>query len=631
MHLKRTHTCGQLRKENVGEEVILNGWINSRRDHGGLIFIDLRDRYGKTQVVFDEGLDPSTFEAIGITFDQLQVAFNRAKPLGMEDVIAVKGIVADRAAGAVNPNLPTGEIEVRVSEIEVLNEAEPLPFLVTDRDSASEEQRLTYRYLELRTEELQRNLLVRSRIYKLVRDYFAEHDFVEVETPFLMKSTPEGARDYLVPSRLHHGRFYALPQSPQTYKQLLMIAGLDRYFQIVKCFRDEDLRADRQPEFTQIDVEMSFVDEEDVYTVVEGLICRLYRELHDIELPEQFPRLAYQEAMERYGTDKPDLRYGLELQDFAPYVGPSDFSTFKGVLEDGGPSTGSGQATSTGSGQATSTGSGQARIKALVVPGGANYSRKDIDALTNLVTEYHRAQGLAWMKAAGGGLEGGVAKFFNSDLQREIIAGLGAKVGDLLLMIGDREEVALPALGALREEIARRENLIKEDEVRPLWIVGFPLVEYDAEENRWVAVHHPFTAPHPDDEPLLDTDPGKVRSRGYDLVINGWEIAGGSIRNHDTGRQERVFKLLGISPEEAEEKFGFLLKALRYGAPPHGGIAFGFDRLVMVLVGASQIRDVIAFPKTTSALSLMDGAPARVTDRQLKELGLSLRGKRKYE
>ena len=607
MNLKRTHTCGQLRKGDVGQEVILNGWINSRRDHGGLVFIDLRDRYGKTQVVFDEGLDPSTFEAIGITFDQLQVAFNRAKPLGMEDVIAVKGIVADRAAGAVNPNLPTGEIEVRVSEIEVLNEAEPLPFLVTDRDSASEELRLTYRYLELRTDELQRNLLARSRIYKIVRDYFTEHDFVEVETPFLMKSTPEGARDYLVPSRLHHGRFYALPQSPQTYKQLLMIAGLDRYFQIVKCFRDEDLRADRQPEFTQIDVELSFVDEEDIYTVVEGLVCRLYHELRSVELPEQFPRLTYQEAMERYGTDKPDLRYNLELRDFAPYVGPSDFSTFKAVVTDGGI------------------------VRALVAPGCARYSRKDTDALTSLVITYHQAKGLAWMKVGTGGLEGGVAKFFPGELQQQIVTGLGAKEGDLLLMIGDKAEVTLPALGALREELARRENLIKEDDVRPLWIVGFPLVEYDAEENRWVAVHHPFTAPHPDDEPLLDTDPGKVRSRGYDLVINGWEIAGGSIRNHDTGRQERIFRLLGISPEEAEEKFGFLLKALRYGAPPHGGIAFGFDRLVMVLVGATQIRDVIAFPKTTSALSLMDGAPARVTDRQLKELGLSLRGKRKYE
>ena len=593
MHLKRTHTCGQLRKGDVGQEVILNGWINSRRDHGGLIFIDLRDRYGKTQVVFDG--------------EQTPEGFNTAKRLGMEDVIAVRGEVVSRPADSLNPDMPTGEIDVRCLELEVLNEAEPLPFLITDRDSASEEQRLTYRYLELRTGELQGNLLARSRIYKLVRDYFAERDFVEVETPFMMKSTPEGARDYLVPSRLHHGRFYALPQSPQTYKQLLMIAGLDRYFQIVKCFRDEDLRADRQPEFTQIDVEMSFVDEEDIYAVVEGLVGRLYHELHSIELPEQFPRLAYREALERYGTDKPDLRYDLELQDFTPYVGQSDFSTFKGVVADSGV------------------------VRALVAPGCARYSRKDLDGLTSLITTYHQAKGLAWMKVGTDGPEGGVAKFFPGELQQQIVTGLGAKEGDLLLMIGDKEEVALPALGALREELARREKLIKEDEVRPVWIVGFPLVEYDEEAGRWLAVHHPFTAPHPDDEPLLDSDPGKVRSRGYDLVINGWEIAGGSIRNHDTGSQERIFKLLGILPEEAEEKFGFLLKALRYGAPPHGGIAFGFDRLVMVLVGATQIRDVIAFPKTTSALSLMDGAPAQVTDRQLKELGLSLRGKRKHE
>ncbi|MFB0516165.1 MAG: aspartate--tRNA ligase, partial [Candidatus Neomarinimicrobiota bacterium] len=569
------------------------GWINSRRDHGGLIFIDLRDRYGKTQVVFDEGRTPEAFE--------------RAKKLGMEDVIAVRGTVVPRPEESLNPDLPTGEIDVQCRELEVLNESEPLPFLVTDRQSALEEQRLTYRFLELRTEELQRNLIARSRIYKVVRDYFAEQDFVEIETPALMKSTPEGARDYLVPSRLHHGRFYALPQSPQTYKQLLMIAGFDRYIQIVKCFRDEDLRADRQPEFTQIDLEMSFVDEEDVYVVVEGLIRRLYQELHGLQLPERFPRFTYQEALERCGTDSPDLRYELELQEFAPFVERSDFNTFKEVLAEGG------------------------RLKALAVPGGADYSRKDIDGLTNLVTEYHRAKGLAWMKAAGSGLEGGIAKFFPADLQQEIITGLGLKEGDLLLMIGDREEVALPALGALREEIARRDGLIREKEVCPVWVVGFPLLEYDDEEERWVAVHHPFTAPHPDDEHLLDSDPGKVRSRGYDLVINGWEVAGGSIRNHDTRRQERVFRLLGITPEEAEEKFGFLLRALRYGAPPHGGIAFGFDRLVMVLVGATQIRDVIAFPKTTSALSLMDGAPARVTDEQLKELGLSLSGKKGTE
>jgi len=603
MHLKRTHTCGQLRKGDIGQEVILNGWINSRRDHGGLIFIDLRDRHGKTQVIFDEGQTPEAFE--------------RAKKLGLEDVIAVRGQVVARPKESLNPDMPTGEIDVHCLELEVLNESEPLPFLVTDRDSALEEQRLTYRYLELRTEELQRNLLARSRIYKVVRDYFAGQDFVEVETPSLMKSTPEGARDYLVPSRLHHGRFYALPQSPQTYKQLLMIAGLDRYIQIVKCFRDEDLRADRQPEFTQIDLEMSFVDEEDVYAVVEGLICRLYQEVHGITLPERFPRLTYQEALERYGTDKPDLRYELELREFALYAERSEFNAFKSVLEAGGP------------GRSDERG----RVMALVVPGGApHYSRKDIDGLTDLVTTYYKAKGLAWMKVRQGpDLEGGIAKFFDGDLQREIIEGLGVKEGDLLLMVGDREETALLALGALRAEIARREGLVRAEEVRPLWIVGFPLLEWNAEEDRWDAKHHPFTAPHPDDEHLLDSDPGKVRSRGYDLVINGWEIAGGSIRNHETKRQERIFKLLGITPEEAEEKFGFLLKALRYGAPPHGGIAFGFDRLVMVLVGASQIRDVIAFPKTTSALSLMDGAPARVTEEQLKELGLALRGKRKCE
>ena len=594
MNFKRTHTCGQLRRGDVGQEVILNGWINSRRDHGGVIFIDLRDRYGKTQVVFDEGQTPAAFE--------------RAKRLGLEDVIAVKGQVAARPKESINPELPTGEIDVQCRELEVLNEAEPLPFLVTDRDSALEEKRLTYRYLELRTDELQRNLITRSRIYQVVRAYFIEHDFVEVETPFLMKSTPEGARDYLVPSRLHHGRFYALPQSPQTYKQLLMIAGLDRYFQIVKCFRDEDLRADRQPEFTQIDVEMSFVDEEDVLAVVEGLIGRLYREILGVTLPERFPRLTYQEALERYGTDKPDLRYGLELREFAPFVERSGFDTFKGVLAAGG------------------------RVKALVGPGGARYSRKDIDGLANLVTAYHQAKGLAWMKVRQGPeLEGGIAKFFPAEVRREIIAGLGLKEGDLLLIVADRAEVALPALGALREELARREGLIPTDRdaVQPLWIVGFPLLEYAEEDGRWLAVHHPFTAPHPDDESLLDSEPGRVRSRGYDLVINGWEIAGGSIRNHDTHQQQRIFDLLGITPAEAEEKFGFLLKALRYGAPPHGGIAFGFDRLVMVLVGATQIRDVIAFPKTTSALSLMDGAPARVTEEQLKELGLALRDKKR--
>ncbi len=586
MHLKRTHTCGQLRAADNGSTVTLNGWIHSRRDHGGLIFVDLRDRYGKTQVVFDES----------VTAD----AFNTAKHLGMEDVIAVKGKVVGRPEGSINTKIPTGQIDVYVDELEVLNESEPLPFLVTDRDSASEVLRLTYRYLELRTEDLQRYLATRSRVYQLTRDYFYGHDFIEVETPVLMKSTPEGARDYLVPSRLHHGSFYALPQSPQIYKQLLMIAGYDRYFQIVKCFRDEDLRAARQPEFTQIDVEMSFVDEEDVWGNVEGLINKLYKEVLDVELPEHYERLTYGEAMERFGSDKPDLRYGLELQEFAPYALKSDFGAFKSVLEKGG------------------------RVKTLVVPGGGKYSRKVIDELTRLVTHYHKGKGLAWMKAGETGLEGGIAKFFSDDLQREIMAGLGVQSGDLLLFVADTEKVALSALGALREEVARRENLADPDEVKPLWVTEFPLLEYDKETDRYMSVHHPFTAPHPDDVPNMESDPGKVRSRGYDLVINGNEVAGGSVRIHDTKLQERVFRMLGISEEEAELKFSFLLKALKYGAPPHGGIAYGFDRLVMLLVGTNQIRDVIAFPKTTSATSLMDGAPSKVSPEQLRELGIRL-------
>ncbi len=587
MNLKRTHTCGQLRAADADESVILNGWIHSRRDHGGLIFVDLRDRYGKTQVVFDESRAPD--------------AFATAKRLGMEDVIAVKGQVVPRPKESLNPEMPTGEIDVYCDQLEVLNEAEPLPFLVTDREGATEEQRLTYRYLELRTEQLQRYITTRSRIYQLTRGYFYDRDFVEVETPVLMKSTPEGARDYLVPSRLHHGRFYALPQSPQIYKQLLMIAGFDRYFQIVKCFRDEDLRADRQPEFTQIDVEMAFVDEEDVLESVEGLINLLYREIQGEELPKKYPRLTYAQAMERYGSDKPDLRYGLELCECAPFVERSDFNAFKGILEAGGI------------------------VKGLVVPGGATYSRKVIDELTHHVTHYHRAKGLAWMKSGADGLEGGISKFFPGDVQRNMIAELGLSEGDLLLLIGDQAEVALPALGALRAEVARREGLADSGQVKPLWVTDFPLLQWDADAGRYQAVHHPFTAPHPDDVSRMEDEPGKVRSRGYDLVIDGIEIAGGSIRNHDTALQTRIFKLLGIDEQEADDRFGFLLKALRFGAPPHGGIAYGFDRLVMLLVGTSQIRDVIAFPKTTSATSLMDGAPSLVTEEQLRELGIALR------
>ncbi len=588
MKFKRTHNCGLLRAEHVGNDITLNGWINSRRDHGGLIFIDLRDRYGKTQVVINETDTPDVF--------------NVAKGLGMEDVIAIRGTVNARGADVVNPDMPTGEIEVACKELEILNEADPLPFVFKDRDSANEDHRLTYRYLELRNEQLQHNLITRSHAYRLTREYFHTNGFIEVETPVLMKSTPEGARDYLVPSRVHKGRFYALPQSPQIYKQLLMVGGYDRYFQIVKCFRDEDLRADRQPEFTQIDVEMSFVDEEDIWANTEGLTGYLFKQLRGIDLPETFPRMTYAEAMENYGSDKPDIRFDIPLQEFAAYVESSDFNAFKAVIAEGG------------------------RVKAIVVPGGAEYSRKVIDNLTSMMTTHHGCKGMAWMKVGETALEGGISKFFSEDLHGQIRTGLHANTGDIILIIADREKVVLPALGALRREVARRQGLIDERTVACLWVTDFPLLDYDEDTQRYVAVHHPFTAPKLEDIALMETDPAAVRSRGYDLVINGYEIAGGSIRIHDSKLQQRVFKLLNISDDEAEQKFGFLLKALKYGAPPHGGIAYGFDRLVMILVGTHQIRDVIAFPKTTSAMSLMDGAPSTVATEQLDELGLKLKG-----
>ena len=589
---KRTHTCGDLTLKQVGEDVSLNGWVATSRDHGGLIFVDIRDRYGVTQLTFNEETYPEAFES--------------AKRLSMEDVISVKGTVAARQENAVNKDLTTGEIEVSVTEIVVLNEAKPMPFMINDRESANEETRLTYRYLELRTEEMQKNMLLRHKTYQTVRNYLASQNFMEFETPILMRATPEGARDFLVPSRLHKGRFYALPQSPQQYKQILMVAGYDRYFQIVKCFRDEDFRADRQPEFTQIDVEMSFIDEEDIREVVEELVCAVFEDVLDLSLELPFPVISYQKAMETYGTDSPDIRFGLPLVDFIGFAGDSDFKALQSVET----------------------------AKAIVVPNAEGYSRKVIDELNAFVKEFSSQEkktplgGLAWMKCNDGDLSGGVSKFFGEELRQKIMESLGMGEGDLLLVAGGERETILTTMGALRLEIAKRDSrLVRDDDFKPLWVRDYPLFGKDEDTGKWTFLHHPFTSPALEDMDKFDSDPGSAGSRAYDLVINGWEIAGGSIRNHDPVVQLKIFELLGISEKEAKDKFGFLLEGLTYGAPPHGGIAFGFDRFVMILAGAKQIRDVIAFPKTTSALSLMDGSPSEVPKEQLKELGIEIKKK----
>jgi aspartyl-tRNA synthetase len=496
--------------------------------------------------------------------------------------------------------METGDIEVEVSEFIMLNEAAPLPFVLSDRDNAEENLRLKYRYLELRMEELQQNILIRHETYQAVRSYLSGLEFVEIETPVLMKSTPEGARDYLVPSRIHQGKFYALPQSPQIYKQILMIANYDRYFQIVKCFRDEDLRADRQPEFTQIDIEMSFIDEEDIFAHMEGLTRHVFKSVRGIDLPDPFQRLTYADAMETYGSDKPDLRYGMQLQDVKDFTDASDFNAFKSVET----------------------------VKGIIIEGGAKYSRKNIDELTDFVKKY-KAKGLAWMKGKKGAFIGGISKFFSENLQKTMFEKLSVNDGDILFMIGDDSSVTLNALGHLRVEIAKREALTNKDDFKPVWVTEFPMFEYDKDADRFIAMHHPFTAPRESDIEMLESDPSNTLSRGYDLTINGYEIAGGSIRIHSPKVQEKVFSLLGLSREEALEKFGFLVEALTYGAPPHGGIAFGFDRLVMLLAGTENIRDVIAFPKTTSATSLMDESPNNVSATQLDELGIQIKESKK--
>jgi aspartyl-tRNA synthetase len=582
---RRTHTCGELRENNTGESVVLNGWVDRRRDLGGLIFIWLRDRYGITQIAFEpENKD----------------AFDAAKDIRSEFVLSVEGVVRKRPNDAINTELETGKIDVLVKRVTILNEAETPPFAIKDNTDAFEDLRLRYRYLDLRRPSLQKNLLLRHRIARLTREYFDTNKFIEIETPVLMKSTPEGARDYLVPSRLHKGKFYALPQSPQTYKQILMIAGLDRYFQIVKCFRDEDLRADRQPEFTQIDVEMSFADREDVFEVVEGFMKLLFKEVWDKDLQLPIPRLTFDEAMERYGSDKPDTRFGLELRTLNKIFSKSDFKVFREQVSSGGIITG------------------------LRAEGCAGYSRNQLDTLTDFVKSLGAA-GLVWLKVKGHGIEAPVAKFFSEDEKKNLVSEMNAKDGDLILIISGPRIKALTIMGYLRMEMAKRLQLIKSDtDPALLWTTDFPLFEWDEETSRYYAMHHPFTSPLEEDIQYMESDPGRVKARAYDLVLNGIEIAGGSIRIHSADLQSKMFRALGISEEEAGQKFGFLLNAFKYGAPPHGGIAFGFDRMIMIFAGESSIRDVIAFPKTTSAVSLMDDSPSNVSDEQLKELHIKV-------
>lgn len=585
---KRTHTCGELRENNIGQSVVLNGWVDTRRDLGGLIFIDVRDRYGITQVVFEPGFS--------------EEAHNLAKDLRSEFVLSVEGTVRKRPPETDNPNLPTGHIDVMAKRLIILNEAKTTPFPIRDKIDTSEDIRLKYRYLDLRRASVQKNLLLRHKMYQITRKYFDENSFVEIETPVLMKSTPEGARDYLVPSRIHKGKFYALPQSPQTYKQLLMVSGFDRYFQIVKCFRDEDLRADRQPEFTQIDVELSFVDQEDIFQMVEGLMKIFYKEIWNIDLQLPIPRFTFDEAMEKYGSDKPDLRFNLELTTLNKVFSQTTFKVFKDQNDAGGIITG------------------------LLAKGCGEYTRNQLDVLTDFVKKLG-AGGLIWMRVKDGGeLEAPIAKFLTEEEKKNLVSEIKAKSGDLIFILTGRRIKTLNIMGLLRLEMARRLDLIMSDAVpKLLWVTDFPLFEWDEESKRFYAMHHPFTSPRLEDVKLMETHPEKVKARAYDLVLNGSEIAGGSIRIHDSHLQAKMFKALGISHEEAEHKFGFLMKAFKYGAPPHGGIAFGFDRLAMVFASESSIREVIAFPKTASAVSLMDDSPSQVDETQLKELHIKIR------
>ncbi|MBR5857454.1 MAG: aspartate--tRNA ligase [Phascolarctobacterium sp.] len=582
INAKRSHNCGVIGKELAGQQVVLCGWVAKRRDHGGLIFVDLRDRSGIVQVV----VDPETAGE----------SFKVAEDIRGEYVVKVAGKVSMRDAATVNANISTGEIEIMAEEIEVLNAAKTPPFYIADGIDTDENLRLKYRYLDLRRPEMQRNIILRHKVTKLMRDYLDTRNFLEIETPMLTKSTPEGARDYLVPSRVNPGKFYALPQSPQIFKQLLMVSGMERYFQIARCFRDEDLRADRQPEFTQLDMEMSFMEMDEILELMEGLIAYIFEGACGKKIQTPFQRLTWDEAMDRYGSDKPDLRFGMELINMVDAVKDSDFKVFNQVIENGGV------------------------VKAINVKGYANIPRRECDSLVDFVGIYG-AKGLAWMQIQeDGSVKSPIAKFFSEAHMANILATAQAEAGDLIMFIADKPAVVAQALGALRIEMAKRRNLIDPDALAFAWVVDFPMFEYDEEENRYVAMHHPFTSPRDEDLPLLATDPGKVYAKAYDMVLNGTEIGGGSIRIHRRDVQKQIFSAIGLTDEEAQEKFGFMMNAFEYGAPPHGGLAFGLDRLIMIMAQRDSIRDVIAFPKTQSAACVMTQAPNDVDDKQLREL-----------
>ena len=584
--LKRTHYCGNLRMDNVGQEVILNGWVQKKRNLGGLVFVDLRDIRGISQIIFDADVSKDAFE--------------KAEKLGSEYVIAVKGIVRERQSK--NPNMATGDIEISATELRVLSKSQTPPIYIKDDDNVSEDKRLKYRFLDLRKPSMQNNLIMRSKVAQIVRQYLSENNFLEIETPFLIKPSPEGARDYLVPSRVNPGKFYALPQSPQLFKQILMVSGMDRYFQIVKCFRDEDLRADRQPEFTQIDCEMSFVDENDVMTMMENMIGRIFKEIHNIDIQLPLKRMTYKEAMDRFGSDKPDTRFAMELTDLSELVKDCGFGVFSSAAN-----------------------AANSSVRAINAIGGADaFSKKGMKKLEEHAKTY-KAKGLAWIKVTEEGIDSPIAKFFTEDEIKAILDRMDAKAGDLILFVADKNKVVYDALGQLRLEVARKMDLIDKNKYNLLWVTEFPLFEEDEETGRMIAMHHPFTCPLDEDIDKLDKeDKTQLRAKAYDMVLNGYELGGGSVRISDEEVQEKMFKALGMSQETANDKFGYLLEAFKYGVPPHAGLAFGFDRLMMLLTGADNIREVIAFPKNQNAICPMTNAPGLPEEGQLEELSIKV-------